>query len=161
APAGAWGSTTSSTTVSDDALEEAEAIPEEKILLTKREKFNRYALAVTGVLVVIGAAAGVYHLINSNRQERALREALAAVDKDSKVKLKPEVEAEVRRGVGEYFLRADNLDDAVKHFRNARGVLGQAASPAQEALLLHLALSQADLGGTPEQEFAHTRMKWN
>jgi len=41
-------------------------------------------------------------------------------------------------------------DEAVKHFRNApRGLLGQAASPAQDAMLFNLALSTADLGRQP------------
>src|SRR5207244_9890622 len=104
---------------------------------------------------------GVAHFVSTNREDKALTEALRAVEKEAKVKLKPEVAALVHRGAGEYFLQAGNLDEAVKHFRNARGLLGQAPSPAQEALLLHLALSQADLGGSREQEIDHTRMKWN
>lgn len=163
APAGAWGSTTSRSTVSQDALEEADAIKEVIEPLTRREQIHRWTMRVFGVaLVSFGLWAGC-HITTTRRQDNALNYALNYLDTSSETKLNAESAAEVHRTLGAYYLLVDNWEFAVKHLRNARGKLTQAKAGSldREAGLRDLALTQADLGGTRAQELDHTRMKWD
>jgi hypothetical protein len=157
---GAWGSTTSRSTVSQEALEEAEAIPDVPIPLTQREKFNRALLTALGIFLIVGGPWGGWRLITSNRQDKAFQQALRAVDKDGKVKLAPETAVVVHRAAGEYFLHEDDLENAKSHFSSARGRLAQLAAAADhDFLVVDLALSQIDLGGSRQQEIDRVRLK--
>jgi hypothetical protein len=161
APEGAWGSTVTSTIVSREALEEAAAIPEVKVALTRGQKVKR-ALAVAAVLGVLGSVAWLgYTNLVRGRQHRAFTRALAALE-DANTKLGPEASAELNRAVGEYLRRAGKAEDARGRFQKARGLLVSLPedSSDRDLRLADLAVAQVDLGGDKRDVMEGTHLKW-
>jgi hypothetical protein len=160
APEGAWGSATSAGTVSREALEEADAIPAQKVPWTAKQKVQLSAAAVVAVLLLGGATWWGYNSYTRSRQNRALTLALSLAD-EGKIK-SPEEAAEVQRAAGDYLLRAGKVEEARSRYQKARGLLsgGKAETPERDLLLLDLALSQVDLGGDKTEVFNKVRVKW-
>jgi hypothetical protein len=163
APVGAWGTGARPSTVSREALEEAEAIPEEKEPLTVGQWVRRGLLAAAVVGVALGGWLFYRSYQAKSLQEKAIAEALAYVEgKSPKLGNAPETYSEVYRGLGAYYLKADKIDDALKALRQARAQAraGNPASSERNLALLHLALTQVDLAGTADQVDNKTRLSW-
>jgi hypothetical protein len=161
APEGAWGSTVTSTIVSREALEEAAAIPEVKIRLTRGQKVRR-ALAAVAVVAVLGSVAWLtYTNVLRSRQHRAFTRAIAYLD-DGKTKLPAEAAAELNRAAGEYLLRAGKAEEARDRFHNARGLLLSVpeGSTDRDLRLADLAVSQVELGGDKRDVMEGTHLRW-
>jgi tetratricopeptide (TPR) repeat protein len=167
APEGAWGSTTSTSTVSPESLEEAGAAPVQREPLTRKQWAVRggVAAALVGVLV-IGFLVGSSWL-TGRRQKQALERALQAVTTDAaKAQVSRETQAEVHRAAGEYYLHTNKRDcatEALKHFNLARSALvGGPSSSERDALLIDLALTQLDLGSDQEPLLRENiRLSWD
>jgi tetratricopeptide (TPR) repeat protein len=167
APEGAWGTTGSASAVSRQALLEAEAVPTavEKPSLARR--ISR-GLVVAAVVVLLAAGVlAVLHFREQSIQKRALNQALTFIPEEAGANKLPDVEqAEIHRGAGEYYYRAGQPDKARAHFKQAQARLrpdpesGKPATPGKELLAIELALNQVDLGGTPQEVDAGTRIKW-
>ena len=161
-----WSSAASARTVSREALEEAAAIPEVREPVTAKQWAKRGALAA-GLVGAVAAAFLVISGWNSRRaMQKALDRALTAVAGDAEERnLRRETVAEVHRAAGEFCLRRDKptaAEEAQKHFWEARSQLLKAdPTPERDALLIDLALAQADLGGDESDVKKGKRIPWN
>lgn len=158
APEGMWSASAKST-VSQEALIEADVLVEEVEPLSRQEKVRRGILAIGGIVVLGAAVWGTLQLISASKQDSAFQKALKFVENEAKIS--PEIAAEVHRLAGEYFLRAGERDQANAEFKKARGSLARARPGLEhEAALIDLALSQIDLGGSKSQSQDRARLKW-
>lgn len=160
APEGAWGSATTASRVSRDALLEADAIPEARVVWTLAQKIKAGVGIGVAVLAVSLGIYGVMSYLSASRQDRAMATALALV-KENKVK-PTEAACEAQRAAGEMFSRAGNVEKANEQFRAARAGLAAdtSASLERDFVLIELGLGQLDLGGDKQQIEAGTRIKW-
>lgn len=162
APEGAWGTATAGR-VSQDALVEAGAIPEERERLTPAQWAKRGALVGVPVLVLGFLVWWGYGSWARGKDARAVNQVLTAA-KGLRDK-RPEAAAELYRGAGEYFLRTNKPGcgtQARDQFREARQLLAsdQARGSERDLLLIELALIQADLGGAGPEVDNDTRLNW-
>jgi hypothetical protein len=144
---GAWGSTTSTSRVSTQALVEAEAIPAVKEKLTTRDWIRRGVLAAVVLAVVAGGVWGFLKYRRSNLESQALQAALANPDA-------------IHRGLGEYQLRAGNLKDARQQLDASRQQWLQAGGSARDVGLIELARTQVGMGGDDIQAGQGIRVAW-
>src|SRR5438132_5372953 len=161
APEGTWDAR-SVGTVSREALEEAEAIPQVKKRLTGQQWRKRSAAAVA-VLGVVGWAAWMISGWRAQGQQtRMLAMALEDVDKQQG----PEAAAELHRAAGEIHLRGKkpNLEEARAEFQKARHSITQPPTEAhlgeRECLLTDLLLSQREMGGDKSEADEGRRIVW-
>jgi hypothetical protein len=165
APEGAWGTATSSSTVSQAALEEADVIPtaEERLSPAQWVVRGMLATAVLGLLV-----AGVWtlmHLRGQNLQHKAITKALSYVAEGEKTPLTNLAAAQVHRAAGEYYLRAGKVGQAREQCKQAHGRLQrELAAPKsaneRDTLAIDLALTQIELGGSQEEVDKGVRIAW-
>jgi hypothetical protein len=165
APEGAWGSATSASTVSQQALLEAEAIPMAEEQLTPFQWVVRGLVAAAGVLLVGVAVMAFLHLRDQNQQKKSLRLALSAVAEGANPAPSNLAAAEINRAAGEFYMREGKMESARTHFKQARTRLqAEQVSPKsvsdRDTLLIDLALSQIELGGSQEDELKGTRLEW-
>jgi tetratricopeptide (TPR) repeat protein len=165
APEGAWGTAASASTVSQQALLEAEAIPFAEEGLTPLQKIVRVLLGVAAVLLVVAIALTLLHFRGQNVQRKALNLALRSVGEGASPALGNLAAAEINRAAGEFLLRDGKLDQALSHFKQARARLQAELAAAQsvaerDTLIIDLALSQIELGGTQEEADRGIRLKW-
>jgi hypothetical protein len=167
-PEGAWGSAAAGR-ASFEALEQAGAIPEAKEKLTVAQWVRRGALAVVVVLVLGGGGWWVWSTLRGNAEARALSQAIYGVKKDPKKKDfedKDWWDAEVHRAAGEYYLQTNTrgcLGRALPELRKARAMLANAPANTGErdALLIELALTFIDLGGSGPEVDNDQRASWD
>jgi hypothetical protein len=166
APEGAWGSATSTSTVSRQALVEADAIPAARERLTMAQLLKRSA-AVVAVLGVLGGGLWwAWSTWARNADARTVAQVLATVEKSpdkAGAAAGPVALADLHRGAGEYYLRTNHrkcIDPANEELQKARAAAGP-PSGERDALLLDLALTQVDLGGPNEDALTHTRLPWD
>jgi hypothetical protein len=167
APEGAWGSEVSRGRVSRQALLEAGALPVVKEKWTLRQWANRIALAVIVVFGVVVSAWAILHYSFESRKGGAFSQAekLVAETKD------PLTAAEVYRGLGVYQFRAEkpvgennSAKAALNQFLKARAKLSEEGreSAERDAILIDLALDQADLGSdSQEAQKRGIRLNWD
>jgi len=156
---GAWGTEVAKRRVSHEALEEVGAIPEKKEPVPLSQKVRRGILAGVGLAVVVGAFFGIRTYFSKTLEQKAVARALEYVD--PKTKLGPEATAELHRAAGEYFLLSGKLKEAREHLGKARNIIrGLPPSPEQDAMLIELALTQVELGGSSEQVLDQARIEW-
>ena len=162
APEGVW-SASSKSSVSQEALYEAEVLVDEVEPLSPRKRCGEPSCTRSESSWPSASASAHWKMWSASAQERAFRKALASVDKENEAKLTPEIAAEVHRLVGEYYLRSGELDHANDEFKKARGSLARAGpgTVERDAALIDLALSQVDLGGSKAQTKDHARLKWD
>jgi hypothetical protein len=161
APEGAWGSTSAST-VSRQALQEARAVPVVRQRLTRAQLIKRGVWAAAGLAVIAVGALWMVNTLAKGRQARALDTALKYLA-DNQAKLSPEAAAELHRAAGEYFIRANSAKDARDHFQEALALLpADAAAPNErDFVLTDLALTWIDLGSDDKREVNDgVRLKW-
>lgn len=159
APEGAWGSTTSTGRVSRSSLEEAEALPVAAAPTGLKRWLVRGGLAA----VVLLAAGGGWWGISTWSRNRVETQAIASAEASLKEsQLSPEAAAEVSRAIGEYHLLTKKADQARIRFEQARSVLAdeELTTRERDLVLADVAASQVELGGTPQEAEAGTRLKW-
>src|SRR5262249_34136642 len=170
-PEGAWGSATSASTVSREALEEAAVLPDRYSQpLTTRQKVMRgvFAAAALGVVVLVLALGAGWWL--SSRQARTLKNLEEyAASAEAKKKIGPEGAAALYVALGEFHLRSKRpggAKEAQTYFQKAVEALtpqgGETAVKESErdALLADIALLQADLGVGQEKFEKQVQMTW-
>lgn len=147
-PEGAWESTARPRTVSREALEEADALVEEREPLPLGQKVRRGIYAVCAV-----AALGIGWLVLRNYwtkslQDQALSRATALIE-EKQPSIQPEWAGAAYRGMGQYELQAGRYEEAANRLKKARSLARTAAgdSADRDALLLEVALAQVDLAG--------------
>jgi hypothetical protein len=158
---GAWGSASKST-VSADVLEEAGALPEVREPLTLGQKIRRGVLAGGVVVALVVGWLLLQKQRTTNLKNKALDQALTYVE-EKKGKLTPEWAAEVHRAAGEYYLQDGDLTRAQKHLTQALARLRTSGRLTAEgnAVLLDLALTQVDLGGSGGEVEDRRRLSWD
>lgn len=159
APEGAWGSTTSTGRVSRSSLEEAEALPAAAAPTGVRRWLVPGGLAA----IVLLAAGGGWWGVGVWSRNRIEAQAIASAESTLKEnQLAPEAAAEVNRAIGEYHLLTKKADLARIRFEQARSLLAdeELTSRERDLVLADLAASQVELGGTPPEAEAGTRLKW-
>jgi hypothetical protein len=162
-PIGAWGTATKPGTVSQEALEEADAIPIEREPLTTGQKIRRWALVFGGVAALFLGWIFLRSYWSKSLQDKAVAQAKVYVeDAKSKGKLSPEGAAELYVALGELDLRANKGLDALNNFKKARAqLLPTSADPSErDAVLRDLALAQVNLAGNPQQVEDKVRINW-
>jgi DNA-directed RNA polymerase subunit M/transcription elongation factor TFIIS len=158
-PDNAW-STSQKTRVSTDALIEADAIPIQKIPLTRRDWIRRGILAAVALLMVGGGGWYFMSSRSSSKLEGPLNEAVAQAN--SNPKLKPAAAAYIFRGAGEFHGMRGKAPLALDHFNFARAKFGEKMHPDadRDTALIAVALALIDLGGTPKNEEDESRVDW-
>jgi hypothetical protein len=148
-PDGAWGTATTVSTVSREALQEAEAAVGSREPLTRGQKIKRVLITVGVVLVCVGAYFAIKSSITGNDERKALEAAMRDIPKD------PLAAAEIHRGVAEFCVRAGGEEDirtGREHLQVARGKLvSHESSSERDAILADLAVLQADYVLDPTQ----------
>lgn len=164
-PEGAWGTSTTKTRVSQQALAEADAIPEEEEEPVGLFGWARRltVLAVVGGLIYL-AVLGINSAQQQRQQKDSLAQAVALVD-GKEEKLAPAVIAEVHRGAGEIYLRKEQAKKARNSFGKALSKIPTASEKVagqadNDLFLLRLALSQVELGGSEKQALNDERVQW-
>lgn len=145
APDGAWGSATTVSTVSRQALLEADAATVSREPWTRWQKIKWAAISAATVLVVGASIMGVMNYWSDTQQDKALREAMRNIDG---LKNDPLGAAEIHRAIGEYSIRAggDAVPVGHDHVQAAVAKLAPAEhSSERDALLTDIALLQVDL----------------
>jgi tetratricopeptide (TPR) repeat protein len=164
APEGTWSSTATSR-VSHEALNEAGLIPQKRVPRTTGQKV-RFGLLVAGLpaLVVVLAFVG-WRWWAANRQERALRQALAFANaKDAESRFGKAGQAALHTGAGEYFLRTRKPQCAklvAEQFGQALKLLNEATDADRDLALTELALAWVDAGGDRPDLERELRLKWD
>src|SRR5262249_6356 len=164
-PEGAWGTAARPGTVSEEALEEAGALPEEeREPLTLGQKIRRGLLAAGGLAVLLVGWLVLRNYWAKSLQDKAVAQALAYVEgKDVKAKVAPVGAAEVYRALGELDLQANKGPAALNNFKKPRAQLRPAGDegPSEgDAVLRDLALAQVNLAGSNQQVEDKARLKW-
>jgi hypothetical protein len=170
-PEGAWGTATSASTVSREALEEADVLPDRYSQpLTVQQKIMRGLLIGAGVvafLIVLGVGIGWWL---SSRETQTVKSVQDYANSEAATeKIGREGVAALHVALGEYHLRTRRPEcakEAKKEFAKAIEILtpqdGAAAKDSErDAILGDLALLQTDLGGTKDEIDKTTRLNWN
>jgi hypothetical protein len=167
-PEGAWGSTGRAGSVSVEALQEAQALPSRKrIPLTVREWVFRGAVAAAAVLVVAGGAVWAWTWWAHGREEQSVLEALAYADSDDgKAQLGGEGRASLYLLAGEYSLRTKRGKCAAASKERMEKALsfltgGDVKATERDAVLIDLAVAEAELGGSAEEADDGRKLKWD
>jgi transcription elongation factor Elf1 len=162
APEGAWGTAVSRGQVSRESLEDAGAIPEAQERLTLAQKVRRGVTIATPVLAVFVLAWYVWGVLARSKEAKAVDQALAAAKQlhDNK---KTEAAGELHRAAGEFYLHTNKRgcwQQAQAQFRESRARFDEGNGSERDALLIDLALTQAELGGSPAEADNEVRMHW-
>ncbi|HZY87187.1 MAG TPA: hypothetical protein VFE78_20290, partial [Gemmataceae bacterium] len=164
-PEGTWSSTATSR-VSNQALDEAGLIKPKRVPLTAGQKVRRGLLAAGAVAAVAVVAVVGWKWWAAGRQERALKHALAFVGSEAGKSYSAAGRAALHTGAGEYYLRTRQPQCgklAEGQFGNALNLLrtAGASDPDREVALAELALAQVGLGGGPEDLEREKRLTWD
>jgi hypothetical protein len=174
APEGAWGSTTSTSRVSQEAMIEADAIPEVRIPITWGQRIKR---GVVVVLLLGGLTGGVFYVMNLlsvNKEQQAIKAALTYANSDQAMNTVGrtwlaalhDAAAEYQRRGKRVVLPAEEqkeFPDAQKEFDRAYSLLNADTSEDAErdAQLTEVALHALDLAGSPADAVSGHALKWD
>lgn len=168
APAGAWGTDTSASNVSRQALMEAGAMEEEREPATIGQRLKQIVAIAAVVAIVGGAFFWVKSYWALSDRDRAVNKVLAVMypADGAKPPLGPEAAAEIHRALGELYWTAGvpMPEQALFQYRAARGsVADKYENPTQEreAVLIDVALGIVELGGDKEQVKNRTHLAWS
>jgi hypothetical protein len=167
---GAWGSTTDRSVVSGEALEEADAIPVKREPLTVRQWVARGMVAVAALVLVGGGTMALIGWIGGKKQKNLLDKAMAAVSGKNATLKGPEAGI-VYLGAGVYHINRKEPDCVVDdrasggargHLRVAKDkfVSPTGANAECDALLIAVALTQLDMGGSGKAVEERARLPW-
>jgi hypothetical protein len=168
APEGAWGSKTSSLSVSKGALLEAEAIPVTRQPIPWARYISRGLIG--GVLLTFLALGGytIARYRSEQTQQSFLELALKSIPEGPAASASPRDSAdapiaEIHRAAGEFYIRENQAKQAQDSLSKSRsGLMGMnPASAARDLLLLDLALTQVELGGDKAADLQGTRLDWD
>jgi hypothetical protein len=161
APEGAWGSA-AATSVSRQALEEAEAVPETRPPLSRMQKLRPWLLGAGAVGVLAVGVLLVLSWVGRNKEKAALQRALDyAKSEGGRKALGPLGEGALHLGAGEYFLHKKDSAKAREHFGLALTGLRAGSGAERDALLGELAAIQVELGGAGEEVQEGKKLPWN
>jgi hypothetical protein len=179
APEGAWGTAVSSSVVSHEALEEAEAIPEISEPATLGQKIWVSVKVAAAAVLVGGLCWGAWAWMSHGREERSVRDALAYADNPAAVaEVGREGVAALHSLVGEYCVRARQpANDAPMRRHPGSAVLARdqfdralallrdvpEKQPAEErdAVLGEMAQREVELAGDKPEVEELTRLDWD
>ncbi len=164
APEGEWGTATTSRTVSQRALLEAEAIPVTVERATVGQWIARGMVAVAAILALLLVVGGIRRFGSQTSQHRALDLALEQMSEPDGKGADPVAAAEVFRAAGEYHVRDGKGKPARDNLARAQARLRQATPPsaARDAEAIDLALTQFDLLTTDRKEITSgSRYPWD
>jgi hypothetical protein len=164
APEGAWSSTATSR-VSREALDEAGLIPDKRPPRTTGQKVRRGLLVAGGVAAVALLAFVGWRWWASRGQERALQQALSFANSDAAAQRVGKAgQAALHTGAGTYYLRTGKPQCgklAAEQLGKALDLLNKdSAAGDREIALTELALAFVDLGGGPQDLEREKRLKW-
>jgi hypothetical protein len=163
APEGAWGSTTSTGSVSRETLLETGAIVEEIDEDAGRQRLERISLI--GAIVVAVAMTGllVMRFVGGGKSDDLMARAVATASAESSP-LSPEQAAVVYWAAGEYQLRSgapDAAQKAAEQFQFARGALAWTNSLERDVMLGEFAAAIIDSGGDKAEADKGTALEWS
>lgn len=127
--------------------------------LTRRQKMMRAGAAtVVAGLLVVGCWSLLQYL-DANRRQKAVEQAVKLAEAEG---YPPEAAAEVYRAAGEFYLRNDQPEQALRALEKARNWTA-VIRPCSErdALYIDVALTQVHLGGDDLQVKNEKRLKWD
>jgi hypothetical protein len=166
APEGAWGSNAASV-VSRDSLQEADAIPYEDEPLTIRDRIRKGLIWAVGLGVIALLVWLGMRWWGGRAEDRAIAAARAYADQEaSRKQIGPDGAAALHRAASEYCrLRKDHksAEDGKKEFDTAMGLLkpGDDVDSRREIILMELALTQIEMGGSNEEARLGQALKWD
>jgi hypothetical protein len=177
APEGAWSST-QRTLASGQALRDAGVVTQRVKPRTLTQKLFRPVLAATVVVLVVGGGWWWYSAWATNREARALQEALDFGHSDAgRQQVGVAGQAALLAEVGDYYLRTGKPaaeDSFLRKGHHGCGVLarnqyGQAlallsqapADSERDAALAELAVAEVDLGGAGDDVLSELRIPWD
>src|SRR5262249_20361893 len=142
APAGEWGTATAASTVSRQALLEAEALPAKKAPVSKLRWAVRGLVGTAAGLLVGLGGWGFLRYQDANRQQKALDLALQFLKgAEGKPQLGDAASAQINQMAGEFFLRANQVEKARKHCTEARAQANGPNVPPSERDFLMMELA--------------------
>lgn len=161
-PEGAWGTGTSTSRVSSEALVEARAIPVTHRPRTVRERIVLGVSAAVAILLIVVGSVGMVRYQARTRQAQAFaraEEALAGKGLPLPAGLE---RAELFRASGEYHLRDQEIGAAYDRFKEARAWLARPGEPSLERdlFILDLAMAQTEFLGDERTVRLHQRYGW-
>jgi hypothetical protein len=171
-PEGAWGTATSRGTVSRQSLVEAEALPPPvRAPVSPRQWVVRGIYAAGALAAVVALVLYGSRFVGKKQEVNALDRVQEYLPPKGKKALGPLPAAEVFRGLGEYFLHTNKPTADSPSQVGSRTMLARAreqlmnAKDAQgafghDALVVDLAATQVNLGGSPEEVRNHVRLDW-
>jgi hypothetical protein len=167
APEGSWGSgTTTTTTVSREALDEAAAVPETAEPVPLKQRIVRYSTGVVATVAVLALAVFLWRTMREGERENNVGRAIESLKKVDAKDATPGGTAEIHRATLEYHRRAgqfDSLKNATKEYVEALKSLSSAANIApieRDLLLTALALEIVELGGDKAEVNGGQRILW-
>lgn len=162
-PEGAWGTNTSATRVSSEALAEAKALPTPaRRPRTARERIVLGTAALVATVVIVVGAVGMVRYRARSQQEQALGQAETALAGKGQPLPAGVMSADLWRASGEYHLRDGDIQKAYDRLKRARARLAEAKpeSLEREFLLVDLAMTQTEFLGDPEFIRRGSRWGW-
>jgi hypothetical protein len=163
----AWGTQTDKTRAGSQALKEAGALPEAAKEPVGVRGWIRRVMWTVGVAAAVVVLVVVASRIRTTRQEKDFtKEMLAYVQGKGETPIKdPVVRAEAYRGIAEYKIRYGKHYDALPFLQqalaNVRPLPGaKGPSVDNDLLLIQLALTATELGGTEDDEIAKEKWNW-
>lgn len=160
---GAWGNT-EATRVSQEALEEAGALPVLREPVTAAQWMVRILLLGAVLAFMVGGGAYVFERANVEKEEDSLQVALAYMTTDAaRQRLGPEGLAELHRAAGQYYLRTRQENCAQKakiQFDEAFNQLGKCKGLERDLALTDLVLARLELGGSGDDLDEGRRFAW-
>ncbi len=158
----AWG-TEQTTRARQDSLAQAGAI--ETPAKPPRGLAGWLYLAFIGFVVVVGIGAvtfGGLRIANNQQNLSALKESKALVDPAKGPKIKdPLLQAEAHRVIALLSLGEGKGRDAEDNFTGALSLISATPTINEQMLLLDLARSQIELGGTEDEQIRKVKVKWD
>lgn len=177
-PEGAWGNLTK-TVVSREALEEADAIPEQPELVTARDRIIYWTKIAVAVLCLILLGLFFSNWYFANRERRALEVVIGYASAPETLKqIGPEGVGELNTLAGVYYVRTQvpfndapfsgqpgSGEQARLRFEKALSTLKEGRdngnATERDASLSDLALAMVELGGSKNEARDKLRLEWD
>ncbi|MGF1582205.1 MAG: hypothetical protein ACFCD0_23010 [Gemmataceae bacterium] len=157
---------TRKTTVSQAALQEADAIPEKVEVepVSPTVWIQRILMGLVAAAVMTGLFYGALNLQRKTNQKQAIK-LVESNFEAAKEQMPPSWEAAFHKGMGEYYRHKSLPQLAKKRFQKAIFLINKGSSKGaqnapEQLFLLEVAKAQVPLGGTDEEVQDKTRLPW-